>query len=536
MWPFRSPKPANDAATITFYALLGAITLAKAWFLVATPLRALVMSPWLIDDSFITMEVARNVTEFGKFSFDGLHLTTGVAPLWTYLIAIPLSIDDKNVAVPIVLLLSTVCGALCSYVVYRIGENLTGDRWIAVAAAALTALMPAQFFNAMNGMETAFFSLMILLALGGAAHALRFSPVAWKHGAWTGIFLGVAILTRADSLFAIAAIGAWKAWTWYVEPKNRKEIVRETIAIGVMVAAALALFLTWQWIQTGSLFPDNQVGRRAIALEDHGFDPAHFALLPYLKISAWNVFQLEALWSLATGSTLLALLTLAWACIKKETAPMARVGSLYVALFAAALCFYQWYFPDLHGLRYINAGSHLAILFVTLFVAQVFTGKFRHLALAACCVVLLMLSWYRYADTMRHYASFKDMGLFGQSNIEKQDAFWAAIDWVKENVPPADEPIGLRDHGRMAYFTDRRIQDLAGILDAGILEARAEGNVGSFLQKAGYVSYIFLPDPVPGTDTVFQQAHDQLILERILEAPNQEITGYKPYKVLGVKQ
>lgn len=533
MWPFRSPKQKNNAATIALYALLGAITLAKVWFIVGTPLRALVMSPWLLDDSFITMEVARNVAEFGRFSFDGLHLTTGVAPLWTYLIAIPLIGDDKSVTVPVVLLLSTLCGTLCSWVVYRIAANLTDDRWTAVAAAVLTALMPAQFFNAMNGMETAFFSLLILLALGGAAHALRFSPVAWRHGAWTGAFLGVAILTRADSLFAIAAIGMWKAWMWYAEPKKRAETTRETIAIGVMVLAALALFLAWQTIQTGSPFPDNQVGRRAIALEDHGFDPAHFALMPYLKISTWNVFQLESLWSLATGSTLLALLALAWACMKKETAPMARVGTLYIALFAAVLCFYQWYFPDLHGLRYINAGSHVAILFLTLFIAQVFAGTFRHLALAACCIVLLTLSWYRYADTMRHYASFKDMGLFGQSNVETQDKFWSAIDWVKENVPE-DATIALRDHGRMAFFTDRRIQDLAGILDGEVLSHKDNGTLGAYLAERG-VTYSFLPDPSPGGTTIYQQMHESLRLQRVLGAPNQEITGYKPYKVLGAR-
>lgn len=532
MWPFRSTKPKNDAAALALYAILGIITFAKGWFIVMTPLRALVMSPWLLDDSFITMEVARNVAEFGRFSFDGLHLTTGVAPLWTYLIAIPLLGDDKSVTVPIVLLLSTVCGALCSWVVYRIAANLTDDRWVALAAALLTALMPTQFFNAMNGMETAFFSLMILLALAGAARALRFSATPWKHGAWTGAFLGLAILTRADSLFAIAAIGAWKAWTWYAEPKERKDTARETIAIAAMVAAALTLFLTWQWIQTGSPFPDNQVGRRAIALEDHGFDPDNFMLFPYLKISLWNVFQLESLWTLATGSSLLALLALGWACAKKETAAMARVSVLYVAFFAGTLCFYQWYFPDFHGLRYINAGSHLAILFTTIFVASVTYGKFRHAALAACCVALLALSCYRFVDTVRSYESFKDMRLFGQSNVETQDDFWAAIDWVKVNVP-ADESIGLRDHGRMAFFTDRRIQDLAGILDARIFEARERGDVGSFLQGDGRVSYIFLPDPTPGAHTVFQDAHEQLRLERVPEAPNQEIGGYKLYRVLG---
>lgn len=534
MWPFRS-NTSSPAAHRVLLACLAIVLAAKAWFILATPLRALVMSPWLLDDSFITMQVAKNVAHLAKFSFDGASLTTGVAPLWTYIIAIPQFADSKEVAVKATLLLSTAFGAACSYVVYRIGAALTDDRWIAAMAALLTALMPVQFFNAMNGMETSFFSLMILLALGGASGALRFARSAWARGAWTGLFLGIAILTRADSVFAIAAIGAWKLWTWYAEPKKRRDTTREAIAIGVMVVAALTIFLAWQWAQTGSAFPDNQVGRRAIALEDHGFDFARFALVPYLKISFWNVFQLESLWTLATGSTLLSLLALAWACAKERTSAVARATVLYVALFAGALCFYQWYFPDFHGWRYINAGSHLALLFAVLFIAQVFTGKFRHATLAAGCVVLLALSWYRYADTISHYPAFKEMGISGQSDVAVQDTFWAAIDWVKTNVPE-DATIALRDHGRMAFFTDRKIQDLAGILDADVLTARAEHRAGEYVAATGNATYAFLPDPSPGTDSIFQQMHDQLRLQRLVGAPNQEITGYKPYKVLGAKR
>jgi len=127
------------------------------------------------------------------------------------------------------------------------------------------------------------------------------------------------------------------------------------------------------------------------------------------------------------------------------------------------------------------------------------------------------------------------MGLFGQSNVEKQNEFWGAIDWVEENVQ-ADEVIALRDHGRMAFFTDRTIADLAGILDADVLPARVNGGLGAYLVNQRNVSYIYLPDPLQGAKNVYQEAHDQLTLERIVGSPNQEITAYKLYKVLGLKQ
>lgn len=532
MWPFRSKAPSPVAHRV-FLACLALIFIAKAWFLIATPLRGLVMSPWLLDDSFITMQVAKEVALGHGFSFDGLHLTTGSSPLWTYLIATLQLLPEKDLAVRATLLFSTICGAGCAYVTYRMASKLSDSRAAATAAGVLAALMPVQFFNAMNGMETGFFSLLILLALGGATGTLRFNRLPILHALWTGIFLGVAVLTRADAVFAVAAIGLWKIWELYAYPKRREETVKEAVVIGCVLAASFVLFFVWQAIQTGSIFPDNQVGRRAIALEKHGFDPAHFQLLPYLKISAWNVFELDSLWSLATGSSLLALLAVAWAWTKERTQPLARLGTLYVGIFAAALCFYQWYFPDLHGLRYINAGSHLAILFVTLLVAELFRGRFRQLAIGVFCVVLLGSSWYRYADTLRSYSSFKDMGLFGQTNVEKQDTFWGAIDWAKSQDDSA--VIALRDHGRMAYFSDRTIQDIAGILDSDVFAQRADGTLAEYLTER-HVTLTFLPDPSPGAHNVYEEMHEQLRLERIVGAPNQEITGYKPYKVLGAKQ
>lgn len=533
MWPFRSEKT-SPVAYRAFLALVAAILTVKAWFIVTTPLRGLVMSPWLLDDSFITMQVAKNVGLAGLFSFDGVHLTTGVAPLWTYMIALPIMAFPKEMAVPAVMLLSTAFGGACSYAVYRITTNLSDDRWTPVAAGLLTALMPAEFFNAMNGMETGFFSLMILLALGGAAGALRFARPAWANGALTGLFLGLAILTRADAVFAIAAIGAWKAWEWWTQTKHRRDVAIGTMNIAAVVAVCLMVFLAWQAHQTGSFFPDNQVGRRAIALEDHGFDFARFALAPYLKISLWNVFQLESLWTLATGSTVLALVAMGWAWTREHTRPMAAVAIMYAGLFVTVLCLYQWYFPDFHGLRYINASTHLAIMFTTLAMAELFKGYWRQTALCLFGVILVTLSWYRYFDMIRDYPAFKDMGLFGQANVETQDQFWAAIDWVKDNVPD-DATIALRDHGRMAFFTDRKIQDLAGILDGDVLVHRDDGTLGAYLLERG-AAYVFLPDPVPGNVSIYQKVHDALRLQRIVGAPNQEITGYKPYKVLGVKR
>lgn len=525
---FRHPHTPSKAPLRIFVALLAIIFGAKAMFLLLTPMRALVMSPWLIDDSFITMQVAKNIALGHGFSFDGLHLTTGVSPLWTYLIAIPQMLMERDVAVRTTLLLSTIMGIACSFVIYRIARSLTEDHTAAVGAGILTVLLPVQFFNAMNGMETTFFSLAILLGLAGAANALRFGTTAPFHGAWTGVFLGIALLTRADAIFAIAAALLWYVIHWIADRKRRREIVTETLTIVVVIAVFFLLFLGWQAFQTGSIFPDNQIGRRVIALEKHGFTT--FSLVPYLKISAWNIVELESLWTLAVGSSLLSMLALCTAVLQPKLRPLAIVFTLYILFFSATLCFYQWYFPDFHGLRYLNAASYVGILFLTLLGASLLSGWFGRALLVLCTITLLIFSWYRYIDYVRDFPSFNDMAIFGQRDIVTQDRFWSAINWI--GGLPAGTVIGLRDHGRMAFFADRPIQDLAGILDGDILTPRDSASLGAYLLQRK-MSYVFLPASTPGKTTIYQRIHEALRLERIPNAPTQEITGFNIYKVLG---
>lgn len=521
-------RPPSSVPFWIAVSCLAAVFVAKAAFLLSTPMRALVMSPWLIDDSFITMQVAKNVALGHGFSFDGTHLTTGVSPLWTYLIATLQMLFDREAAVRATLLLSTAFGTACAFVVYRIARALTDDAPTAVGAGLLAALLPVQFFNAMNGMETAFFSLAILLGLSGAANVFRYGKTPARHGTWTGVFLGIALLTRADAIFAIAAVLLWKAAVWVFEPKRRADVLAETAATGFVIVACFAVFVGWQAMQTGSPFPDNQVGRRAIALEKHGFTT--FAIVPYLKISTWNAFELDTLWSLATGSSLLTLLALCAAWIQPKLRPFATLSALYVGLFFATLCLYQWYFPDFHGLRYLSAASHAGILCTALLGASLLQGRVGRALLAACAVVLVCGTWYRYVDYARGFPSFKDMTVFGQRDVEKQDRFWSAIGWV--GGLPDGTVIGLRDHGRMAFFGDKPVQDLAGILDGDVLAARDAASLGAYLLQRN-MGYVFLPEPSPGKTTIYQRIHEGLRLERVANAPTQEITGFAAYKVLG---
>ncbi len=505
------------------------LLLVKSAFIIWTPLRALTMSNWLIDDSFIVARVARNIALGHGFSFDGTHPTTGVSMLWTYLTSVPHLFFVKDAAFKATLILSTVFGSLCTVASFFIGEKLGGTRagWIAFL---LTSLMPVLFFNAMNGMETSFFSLFVILALAAGSGTWTISMNPMRQGLWTGLFAGIAILTRADAIFLIAALVLLHGWTFWKNPHLRKDTVRQLI--GFMIAAGLCflVLLGWQMVLTGSPFPDNQIGRRAIALQKHQFDYAQFSLPTWIKIVVWNFFEADALWTIALGSSLLGLLGFILALLHKETSRIAGLTGVYLMLFCAMLVCWQWYFPDFHGLRYFNGGAHILFVFIALMIAKIDASFWSKVAGLGMCAVMIVLGWYRFYDYARGFPAMKQMSIFGQRSTDTQNAFWGMIDAINKDIPE-DAVIAARDHGRLAFFTDRPVQDLAGILDPAILTHLSNNSVGPYFTERS-VDFTLLPAPLAGSPSIYQVVHESLSLELMNNIPAQEITGYRIYRVL----
>jgi hypothetical protein len=515
----KDAKPMLVAAILLF--------LAKAVFIVATPLRSLVPSQWLIDDSFIVMRVARNVALGLGFSFDGMHPTTGVSMLWTYLTSLNHVLFSRDWAVKATLLESTLCGTIATVIVFAVALRF-GGTFAAWITFCLASLMPVLFFNAMNGMETALFTLLLLLAFTSVA--LPGSTRPSTRGAVAGACAGLALLARPDAIFAIAALLALYAWRFLRNRSERQSIIKESLAFLIAAGALFGLSMLWHLWQTGSLLADNQIGRRAIAFEKHGLDPyVSVPLRARATISAWNFFELEKLWTLALGSSLLGLLALLWAMAQEKSRELALVTGIYLLLFCGTLVLYQWYFPDFHGLRYLNTGAHLILVFLGVFLASLQLPVWRRTILVIVVATMLGLSWYRYFDMARRPVWAANMGLFGQRSEDRLVSFWSTMEWAKEELP-AGTVVALRDHGRFAFFTGLPVQDLAGILDPGILEAKRESNLKAYLAEKK-ATYIYLPAPDERTGGIYRALHDALELEPVEDAPVQEMTGFVLYRI-----
>ncbi len=146
------------------------------------------------EDAFISFRYVQNLV-----SGDGLVYNPGVQDegysnlLWILLISpfSVLGIPPEGVA-PVLGILS---GVLLLYVVWLLGKRFFPDkRWLPLAAPGFVAVAYPIICWAGSGLETVPFALLLITA---AYFHLRERPTRFP---WTGLFLGLAALTRPEGL------------------------------------------------------------------------------------------------------------------------------------------------------------------------------------------------------------------------------------------------------------------------------------------------------------------------------------------------
>jgi len=499
-------------------SVAAAVFLVKALYLLTTPALALGMTSWIIDDSFIIMRVAKNIAAGLGFSYNGIDPTTGAPPFWTYLTALNHVIFPFDRAIQITFVLSAFFGALATLVTFALALRVTNDRLIAWVAFILATFTANAFFEAMNGMDTALFTLCVVLTvaayLGVGLDRIR---NAWLRGALVGVPAGLSMLVRGDGIFIVGVVGLVLLVDLFLQKPLRKQTMQMLTGFCLVSVAFFALLIGWQVIRTGSPFLANQVGRREIALAWHGMENGMTSWLSYLKIVIWNNFQMERLLSVAMGSSLLGVIGLLYGLKKKETRPFSVLTIVYCTAFLGMLIVYQWYFPDFHGLRYVNPAVHLLCISVAVLFVRMLENK---VLIGIATVTTLTLSAYSFYDLLNHMPWAANLSLTGRPTHKQLDTYWAPYRWPQENLP-AGSIVGVRDHGRFALFTDLPVQDLAGNIDPMMPLKVKEGDaaVRDYLLSKN-VQYLFIPSMEQRSDNLYTILHRALQLVPVTNAPS----------------
>jgi len=235
----------------------------------------------------------------------------------------------------------------------------------------------------------------------------------------------------------------------------------------------------------------------------------------------------------------------------------------YVVVHYALLAFYQWYFPDVHGLRYVALPSMILIVPIGRFVLDVgerVTNRrdtrrsdegerppldatldrsgqpsrvldFARGAASPSAIVATVLLLWLLASSLYQYIGMIN-GLEGRLWLlgappDAVTSFWCETDWIVANVPEYGI-VAAKDFGRLAYFSARRIVDLVGIVDPTVIPYIKRKAVDDYL-IGRQVDYLIVPTNDP--NHYLNQSID-LTLDRYVPVKTDCQDGHSVYQVL----
>ena len=191
----------------------------------------LLLDNLVLDDTFLYLQIVRNIADHGLVSFDGIHTTTGLQPLWAILLVpLAIAIDDRVEFVRWVLALSVFLNLAAGLVLVRLAGSL-GGRSSELITACLWAGYMLAARPSMIGMESP------LLALTFSGFLMSLSRNRATPAAVSGLFL-----TRTDALLFAPLASVFQ---------GRPALVRTAALFLLLVSPYLAFNL----VTSGQLMP-----------------------------------------------------------------------------------------------------------------------------------------------------------------------------------------------------------------------------------------------------------------------------------------
>jgi hypothetical protein len=442
----------------------------------------LLVTTRLPDDALYYCAIARNLASGHGISFDGIHPTNGMHPLWLlFLTPVFLLGLSKWGCIHVILLLQSVMDAgivwLIGHTVYELlPDSMENNRRTAAGVAALLyALSPLVVIRSINGLETTLMALMLLLWLRAYMRTLPS-----KRGSWIllGIATGLLLLARTDSFIILSPLIVWDIWKMLRFPSRNdarqvaKEFSQTWLLAGSIALVIVAPWLWWNFTTFGSLLQSSAEAVPLLAMRKyHAMYGAGYVLYLHLLLEAAKN-ALKPFWYSTLG---VSLLTLAYCVIARRRAWDRRHRTIFLLLLGGILLLIvhslfrgfirEWYVEELLPIFLIGYGVSIGLNAGS---TKLSSGVWR-----LAVLVILLLAY-----------------VFHQSPYLSQSTI------VETGVPlveqlSADHRIASFNSGYYGYFASRpgSVVNLDGVVNSDALKALIKGRIGDYLQ-ADSVSYI----------------------------------------------
>jgi arabinofuranosyltransferase len=422
-----------------------------------------------LDDPWIHLTFARNLVEYGSFSYYKNEIVTAgsTSPLYTLILAAGFLVTKNE------MILSYVLGilffAISAFVFYKLSELLFAKEiWLAITASLVFVLDRWMNFISVTGMETTLFILLLIAA---------FYYYRKRNAVLTGLMLGLLFWTRPDAVAFIGAIIADYILFLYFKTKSPKENVlepftkKDLVKAGIIFVALLAAYFAMNLYLSGSLLPNTYEAKLTY------YAPEFRSRTEFLKGEVWDYFT-RYYYALLIVPFIIAVLKIAGDTIKLRYNTF-----LLPVIFIFALIFIYWYkLPYAHRFGrylmpiipfYIMTFAYGARVFFKLlygyFKEKNFVNALNYIFFAA----VVIYSASSYYDTKDLYAEQTHHIAIRQVATAK---------WLKNNTPEGSI-IATHDVGAIGYYSERKIVDVAGLINPEFIKKLNSKDFANFMTE-----------------------------------------------------
>lgn len=438
-----------------------------------------------LDDPWIHLTFAKNLVDYHSFSyFKNEIITAGsTSPVYTLLLVPGFLIIKNEFILSYILGILFLC--LSTYVYYRLSGNLFDkENWLPVAATLLFAVDRWMNFIAVSGMETTMFIFTLL----GAFYFYRIrKPVPFA------VMLGLIFWTRPDGIAFVAAVIIDYLLQVYLKqksPKRNEEIrlfeKKELIQIGIIFFIILAAYFGMNLLLSGNLMPNTYAAKLSY------YSSEFRSRGDFLKLEVWGYFT-ESAYVLMIVPFIIGVLSVIYDIFRLKHSRF-----LLPALFIFIFIFIYWYkLPYAHRFgRYMMPifpfyflmfihGSRLVFIALNRYLNQKNTVNGLNIIFFAVTIIYSVSAYYEnrvvYQDQTHHIA------------IRQV----ATARWLRDNTPE-NSVIATHDVGAIAFYSQRKIVDVAGLINPEYISQLHEKNYSNIMTdnmvKKGVTHIAFLKE------------------------------------------
>lgn len=441
--------------------------------------RQLIGTGFPLDDAWIHQTYARNLAQFGEWSFIAGRPSAGsTAPLWSFLLALGYGLGLPLFSWAFLL------GALC-----LLGLGLAGEVLLRSYCPKLPGRIPwaclflvgewRLVWAAVSGMETLLSGLLVLLVLALAGRARG------RNWGWVGLLISLSVWVRPDGLTLLGPAGFILL---FAEPDWRQR-ARSLIWLSAGLAVLVVPYLAFNWVVQGSLWPNTFYAKQA-----------EYAVLREVPLLL-RFFREVSLPLIGSGLLLLpGFVTFTVQAWKTRRWPVLAAviwflgyGFIY-ALRLPVTYQYGRYFMPAMPVYFVIGLAGLVIL-----VRELRTTRVRRILRQAWVLSLtgLWIGFY-----------LLGAGRYAQDVAVIETEMVATARWVAANTEPGDL-VAAHDIGALGYFAGRDLVDLAGLISPEVIPfIRDEDRLRSYMDEQQVDYLVVFPDwytrLAAGKDLVFQ--------------------------------